>query len=403
MNDGAFASALSRAAAQVPLLRSCAPEETLETIAPALASCGITRSASVTYLDTLGIPVWISVRPGGLVLQISNGKGITDAAAQVSALMEACELHLAENPEPDRLWHGSMVQLARHDPVARIVTPVRLPCHIGGYFSPDFVGEWTFGTDLATGDRIWAPSSAVYFYRRPVFFETSSNGLASGNTRAEARLHALYELIERDATYAPGPNGQLSLRERGQVIDPDTVPFSVGRLMIDRCVGQGTRVILALLPAAVPITVIRAILLSERTTSTRTLINLGYGAHVRPEIALNRALTEAAQSRLAKIHGAREDIRDKLGAPRDSRTYRAVDRLAHFPGVNWEDVLARPRLDIPDTPEKAVGRIVRELLARNKGPLYEFDLSKADRPIHCARIIAPSLACNGYPAVSRRH
>ena len=78
----------------------CPPEQTLATVAPALPACGITRVASVTHLDTLGIPTWVSVRPGGQVLQISNGKGVTNAAAQASATMEACELHLAENPDP---------------------------------------------------------------------------------------------------------------------------------------------------------------------------------------------------------------------------------------------------------------------------------------------------------------
>ena len=60
---------------------------------------------------------------------------------------------------------------------------------------------------MGTGDRVWVPSSAVYFYRRPLLFETNSNGLASGNTRAEARLHAMYELIERDAMCAMSGGG----------------------------------------------------------------------------------------------------------------------------------------------------------------------------------------------------
>ena len=393
MNHAAFADELAREAARLPLLRACPPEETLAAITPALPACGITRSASVTYLDNLGVPIWVAVRPGGQILQISNGKGVTDVASQVSALMEACELHLAENPHPARLWNASMAQLAKDAPDGRILSPAELPGNIGRYFTPDFLGEWTCGTDLGTGGRVWVPSSAVYFYRRPVLFETGSNGLASGNTQAEARLHAIYELIERDAMCALVEGGRLRLRERGQRIDPDSVTFPVARLVLDRCAALGTQVVLMALPTAVAVSAIWAIFLSEHeTVSTRTLVNPGFGAHVNPEVALMRALTEAAQSRVAKIHGARDDLRFKLGAPIESRPYRVLKSLT--PDTIWEDIEARPRLDLPDSPEAAVPRLVDALIREGKGPVYEFDLSAPEKHLPCVRIIAPCLAFN---------
>ena len=390
MSEVAFADALAREAARQPLLRACTPEETLATITPALPACGITRAASVTHLDNIGIPAWVSVRPGGQVLQISNGKGVTDAAAQVSALMEACELHLAENPHPARLWHGSMAQLARVEPDARIVLPADLPDDLGHYFTPDFVAEWTPGTNLDTGGRIWAPSSAVYFFRRPSLFQTGSNGLASGNTQAEARLHAIYELIERDAMCALGERGRLKLRERARVIDLDSVTFPLARLILDRCAAQGTQVVLMALPAPVAVSAIWAVFLCERALSIRSLVNTGWGAHVNPEVALTRAVTEAAQSRLIKIHGARDDIRLRLGAPRDSQIYRVMESLT--PDTRWEQVEARTRLDLPNAPEAAVPRLVDELIRAGKGPVYDFELGNPERHLYCARIITPSLA-----------
>ena len=389
MNDVAFADALAREAARLPLLRACTPEETLATVRPALPACGITRVASVTHLDTLGIPTWVSVRPGGQVLQVSNGKGVTDAAAQASATMEACELHLAENPDPARLWHGSMAQLARAESHARIATPEELPGSIGWYFTPEFIGEWTAGTDLGTGERIWVPSSVVYFYRRPFLFETTSNGLASGNTRCEARLHALYELIERDAMCAMVEGGRLRLRDRGRRIDPDSVTFPIARLILDRFAAAGARVLLMALPAAVAVSAIWAVFLAERSLSTRTVVNGGFGAHVNPEVALLRALTEAAQARLAKIHGARDDVRLKLGVPTDSRPYRVLNSLT--PDTTWEQVADQPRLDLPDDPEVAVPRLVDALIRGGKGPLYDFDLSDPGKHLYCARVIAPRL------------
>ena len=390
LRDVEFADALAREAARLPLLRACPPEETLKVIAPALPDCGITRTASITHLDTLGIPIWVSVRPGGQVLQVSNGKGVTDAASRVSALMEACELHLAENPRPAQLWHGSMAQLGQIEPDARIVPPRELPGHLDRYFTPDFVCEWTAGTDLDTGGRIFVPSSAVYFFRRPSFFLTSSNGLASGNTQAEARLHAIYELIERDAMCALSEQGRLKLRERGQVIDPDSVTFPVARLILDRCAAQGSRIVMMALPAPIAISAIWVLFLSERSVSTRTLVNPGYGAHVDPNVALTRALTEAAQSSAGKIHGARDDVMYKLGLPRNSRPYRVLESLV--PDTSWNEIEARPRLDVPDPPKRAVRALVDELIRRGKGPIYDFDLGEPEKSLYCARVIAPRLA-----------
>ena len=390
MSGIGFARVLSSEASRQPWLRACSPEETLRAVAPALKHCGITRLASITYLDTLGIPIWVSVRPGAKTVQVSCGKGLTDAASKVSALMEACELHLAENPAPARLRHGSMTRLARAEPDARIVPPTDLPGFLDRYFTPDFACEWTEGRNLVTGGRVFLPSSVVYFLRRPSLFETSSNGLASGNNRAEAELHALYEVIERDAMCAMGERGRLKLRERGNVIDPGSVTFPLGRLILDRYVEQGVRTVLLALPSPVAVTVVWALILSEWSISTRTLVNPGYGAHVDPEVALTRALTEAAQSRVGKIQGSRDDVLSMVGLPRASRPYSVLNSLE--PDTDWAEIVARPRLRLPVAPDAAVAELTEELVRRGKGPVYGFDLGWPEKRLHCVRVVAPRLA-----------
>ena len=144
------------------------------------------------------------------------------------------------------------------------------------------------------------------------------------------------------------------------------------------------------LPAAVAVTAIWAVFLSERATSTRTMVNTGWGAHVNPEVALIRALTETAQSRLAKVHGARDDLRLRLGAARDSRAYRVLGNLS--PDVGWAQVEMQVRIDLPDSPEAAVPRLVDELIRAGKGPVYDCDLGDPQKGVHCARIVAPRLA-----------
>ncbi|MDE0343928.1 MAG: YcaO-like family protein, partial [Deltaproteobacteria bacterium] len=244
-----------------------------------------------------------------------------------------------------------------------------------------------------SNNRSVAPSgsaSTLNFWRRPSFFQTSSNGLASGNTAAEARLHAIYELIERDAMCALSERGRINLGARAHVIDPDSVTFPLARLIIDRCHAQDIRVVLVALPAAAAVSAIWAIFRSQRSVSTRSLVNMGWGAHVDPEVAVVRALTEAAQTRLAKIHGARDDIRLRIGTDKNSRPYRVLECLT--PNTGWQWVEARPRLDLPSAPEAAVARLVDELIRTGKGPIYDFDMGNPEKHLSCVRIVAPRLA-----------
>src|SRR6059058_3495084 len=64
---------------------------------------GVTGVARVTGLDRSGVEVACAVRPGGHVLQVSNGKGESWEVARASALSEAAELWAAERvPSPLR-------------------------------------------------------------------------------------------------------------------------------------------------------------------------------------------------------------------------------------------------------------------------------------------------------------
>src|SRR5256885_11787475 len=61
-----------------------------------LSALGVTRVARVTGLDRAGVEVACAVRPGGHVLQITNGKGRSWEEARAGALSEAAELWAAE-------------------------------------------------------------------------------------------------------------------------------------------------------------------------------------------------------------------------------------------------------------------------------------------------------------------
>src|SRR6059058_6093458 len=72
---------------------------------------GVTRVARVTGLDRTGVEVACAVRPGGHVLQVSNGKGRTFEHAAATALSEAAELSACERVDTRQFIYGSFNQL----------------------------------------------------------------------------------------------------------------------------------------------------------------------------------------------------------------------------------------------------------------------------------------------------
>lgn len=273
------------------------PEETWQRIRSQLARYGVTRVADVTGLDDIGIPVFQAVRPASRTVSLSQGKGLTPAAARVSATMEAIELWHAENPPP-----ALTTASARQLDLPYELTGLDLA--EGSLLHADLPLPWLNGEGLLSGDPIPVPEPAVrldHTYRTewtPPLFRATSNGLASGNTLAEATAHALGELCERDAL------ARLRARPRTEWcrLDLDSVNDVDVQGLLERYAAAQVSVDVVVVdtqPAC-----FEARIRSEAHPVTYT----GAGCHLDPAIALIRALTEAAQSRLTAIAGARDDL-----------------------------------------------------------------------------------------------
>lgn len=288
--------------------RVVTPDETWRRIAPLLPVLGISRVAGITGLDRIGIPVFTAVRPNGRSLSVFQGKGLTPQAARVSAVMEAFETWCAEAIRKPVLF-ASYDEIEFERPVVDVS---RLPVATVAPFDPGLPFLWIEGTDLLSGDARFVPYEMVhanYALPEPAHsgvFVASTNGLASGNTRDEALLHALCEVIERDAVTlwkltpdAFGPRRAVRLES---VADPGC------RWLLDCFAAAGVRVAAFDATSDVGVPVFAALIADA--TGGEAAPELGFGCHPAPEVALSRALTEAAQARLTFIAGAREDIPD---------------------------------------------------------------------------------------------
>lgn len=371
--------------------RSMPPEETLSRIRPVLPRAGITRLADITGLDRLGIPVTLAVRPNGRVLSVSSGKGLTRTAALVSGAMEALELHHAEVE-----WSPPVVRRS-YDEIRRecaVPDPDELPLARAAPFPPDWPYSWTFGWDLIRREPVAVPVSMVHMGNRDtrVFdlfsFQISSNGLASGNDLVEAIHAGLLEVIERDATTCHAERWRSGTPP--PLVDTDDIAYPTVRDLLDRLARQ--RVLAAIFDCTVdtdvPVYLAHLVDLDGQVPGTFT----GYGAHLDPEIALTRAITEAVQARTVTIAGSRDDL----------YRHREVRRLAHAAsGRPWEATLATaPRAAAPgpsratDTFDDDITVMIESLRRAGLHRVVVLDLSTSWCPISVVKVIVPGL--EGY-------
>jgi ribosomal protein S12 methylthiotransferase accessory factor len=282
-------------------LRAASLAATWRRFAPAMRTAGVTRIAELTGLDTLGVPVFAAIRPMARSLSTQQGKGTTALAAKVSALMESLETWSAEHVALPAVRASAKALGDRAVDVRQLARPRKR-------LDRDQRWSWVEGWDLGADRAVLVPLQAVTLdttFRAPPVFDISSNGLASGNHAVEAIVHGLCEVIERDAEAAwrrAGGDRRLVL---------DSIGDPACRALIERITAGGARVYVWDVGegrAAIPV-IGAAIMEDPNEPAWRTLgFYQGFGAHWRPEVAIARALTEAAQTRITYIAGARDDF-----------------------------------------------------------------------------------------------
>lgn len=370
--------------------RTQSPKETLRRVETLAGRIGVTRLANITGLDYLGVPVFATVRPAARSLSVSQGKGVDEDSAAASAFMEALEVAHAERPALRK-------RVARYIPLrkkAQAVDPNALPRLRGSADARKTELAWVEGADLATGEPVFVPFDVVHLDTCPGARRTaspffwSSNGLASGNHWLEAVCAGLCEVIERDA---------LSLwrrwtaRERAaRRIAPRTIRAPTCRALLDRIEERGIKVAMWNITSDIGVACFVCRIDDDGASHAGLGAFWGAGAHLARDVALTRAVTEAVQSRLTYIAGARDDLSravyDRL--PAQSPFPRLVDHLEE----------RRATLAFDDAPDNAgatfendLSRLLAGLHAAGLTQVIALDLTDQSIGVPVVRIIVPGL------------
>jgi YcaO-like protein with predicted kinase domain len=366
-------------------------DETRARIWPLLRPLGITRVADITGRDCIGLPVVAVYRPNARSLSVAQGKGLTLAAAEISGVMESLEFFHAENISTPVLL-GSYNQLRFTYP---LLEPATLPKSAVGRYHPELKLPWARGIDLMGERECYVPLELVHMdLTLPLppgagCFPVTSNGLASGNHLWEAVSHAISELVERDAATL---FSLLSAEERTQrELSLDSVDDSDCEALLQQFRRAGISVKVFDMTSDVDIAVFRAVIFDAELRAERPLApSTGTGCHPARGIALARALTEAAQSRLTIIAGSRDDLpSERYGQARD------MERLRRQRAELVEGAPTRAFSAAPDHRSHDVGEDVawqkQRLREAGLEQVAVVDLSKAELGIPVVRVVIPGL------------
>lgn len=306
---------------------------------------GITRVAEITGYDFIGIPVHSAVRPSALRLSVSSGKGQTNAASRGGAIAESIEFHVMENP------HGRWYE-GKFDP-----GPLDMPTGLNSTWTKDTIIAMDDVVHFNSGNRYMYPSQLVWTLPRrdeddQRWFMNSSNGNAVGWTIEDALVQGITELIERD---------QFTLRilsaEHG-ILPPMVDETKLyGRLATirDACNKTGASIYLFCCTYDIQVPVYWSILIDRDGGMGRFA---GYGCHINPVVAAERAMLEAIQSRAVYLSGARDDImRRDFYHNKAANTKRETDELESLPRSAPVPLFLYDDMDVQDE----LGVIVREL------------------------------------------
>jgi ribosomal protein S12 methylthiotransferase accessory factor len=241
-------------------------------------------------------------------LQNTNGgKGTTDLQAGVSALAESLERFSGSFQGNERRHRARIAELGDQaiHPATYLLYSERQYAERDAWnarrlrfqdvprpFDEERELDWTPLWSLTRREVRYLPTALCYYRFRPPPDEdiggADSNGCAAGNSREEAILQGLLELVERDSTALFWYN-----RVCRPEIDLETVDDSYVQQLIRNYEARGREVWALDLTSDLGIPVVAGC--SRYISGGPEEILIAFGAHLDPLIAIRRALTEMNQ------------------------------------------------------------------------------------------------------------
>jgi len=253
--------------------------------------------------------------------------------------------------------------------------------------APDEPIDWIEGFDLMDAAPAWVPLDAVRLGEaaaRARYWQ-STDGLASGNVLWEAAFHGLCERIERDALTLWSLAGDAEVagrcRDPRDFDDPELAALSAKI----EAAGLRLRLFDISTDVAIPVcfATISPPLDSDPTRWRHFDLQSGSGCHPDLARAAIRAVTEAAQSRLTAISGARDDF--------DPGEYRARIALDLLPFARAEPSAAASAARVAVAPAAYIAHIVACLRAVGVASAIIAPLEAGDRNFAVAKALVSDL------------
>jgi len=374
--------------------RSVPLEQTEARVRQVVPRLPVTRLSDLTPLDPIRLPVFTAVTPLARDLTIHMGKGADAASARVSALMEAVERVSAETAPPGSTLRARFTELVddlRRPPV----DPLTLDLPADTAYAPEREITWIESFDLLAGSPVLLPADlALNPPPEGVLREVDTNGLASGNTRLEAVVHGLCEVIERDVMSQRELVAQFAdpgdPKPPAWDVDPATLPVPA-RGWVERVLSCGLDLSVQDITDELGVPTFRAMISDYAYPSPAGLGAVhfpGWGAAPSAEAAVFRAITEAVQARLGAIQGARDAFNVY---PFGARVATRGDRIRQMqPGcrVPFSRTPSFDSLDLLADLEWLLDR----LAAAGLRQVVVTDLTRPDLGIPVVRVRVPGLS-----------
>lgn len=287
-------------------IRAKDPSETLQDLLPKLPMMGITRTANISGLDRLCLPVVACIRPNAKHVSVSLGKGISDTSAKVSAIMEAVESYHFENPKDPEMM-ASFRELQQSQKAAIAPNQFESNGFLHAKLDEHRTG-WVQAINVETGKECLIPYELTGITSTEsrvgsLIWKVTSNGFAAGNTMNEAIIHGIFEVLERHALYGWS---QFPTTERDDhLLLHDSISDGQAKKILLKLKHAGHHVKIWYLPSLIGHAFQCAIY--DMDMDSPYSVITGSGAHIDKNVALLRALLEAVQLRVALVSGVRDD------------------------------------------------------------------------------------------------